>query len=355
MNKLSFGIVLLMAIGFISCETDIKVNADPTDITVVYGLIDPADTVHYLKINKAFLGEGSALDLANNADNYNYSDSELNVRIDGNGKSYSLTRVINEVTKDAGIFDNSTNVLYKFNEPLINLDATYNLKIVNTQLNKEITSSTKIVGNSIVEAPKKSNTLSFWSGNVSTGNGVSEAVTIIAGDNVGRIQAFLVFNYIENYTTASGLAPVSKKVLLNLGEKKIAGDSDSKLNFLVKGQNFMDNIKENVSNPSTIANFSHRELANISIELSVAGSELSTYMEAKAPSTTVNQDKPNYTNLINGIGIFSSRSYDSSWQSNKTASTGLNMDTDTKRYLASLGLGFCLGTNTTATSPCNQL
>ena len=113
MNKLSIGVILLMSIGFFSCETDIDVNAEPSDITVVYGLIDPVDTVHYFKINKAFIGEGSALDLAANSSNYTYTDDELDVRIDGNGTSYPLIRVTNEIVKEDRVFDSSTNVLYK--------------------------------------------------------------------------------------------------------------------------------------------------------------------------------------------------------------------------------------------------
>ncbi|MDG1475755.1 MAG: hypothetical protein P8Q14_01275, partial [Vicingaceae bacterium] len=196
------------------------------------------------------------------------------------------------------------------------------------------------------------NTLGFWSGNVSSGKYVSETVSISAGENIGRIQAFIVFNYTEYYTLASGINPVAKKVTMNLGEEKVANSSSGKLNFLLKGQAFFDNIIAKVSNSSGIPNFSHRELENISIEYSIAGSELNTFMEAEAPSTTVNQNKPSYTNITNGIGVFSSRSYDDTWTSNKSASTGLNMDSDTKRFLGSLGLGFCLGTNATATNPC---
>ena len=355
MNKLSIGVILLMTIGFFSCKTDIDVNADPTDITVVYGLINPLDTVHYVKINKAFLGEGSALDLAANSSNYTYLEDELNVRLDGNGKSYLLTRVTNEVPKKIGIFDSSINVLYKFTESNINRDATYTLKIVNTRLeNKEITAVTKIIGNSTVSVPKVTSSLRFWTGNVSFGNVVSEAITVSAGENVGRIQAYVVFNYLEHYSLTSGIIPVEKKVIINLGEKNVVNSSNGKLNFLLNGGNFLDNIKADVSNPSTVAHFSHRELKNITIELSVAGIDLSTFMEANAPSTTVNQDKPSYTNVINGIGIFSSRTYDATWKSSKGENSGLNIDNDTKKKLASLGLGFCFGSHTTATNPCVQ-
>lgn len=345
MNKIFFTLILLIALGFVSCETDIDVNAEPTDVTIVFGLLDPIDSVHYLKINKAFIGEGSALDLAANSNNYNYTDAEINVSIEGNGTSYPLTRVTNEIPKDAGIFDNTTNVLYRFEAP-INIANSYTLKIINTSLDKEVTATTNIVGETSVSVAK---TLGLWIGDVSTGNAGTEPISASIGANIGRIQAFVIFNYMEYYTNST--IGVPKNVRLNLGEEKANGSSNGQVTFTLKGQAFIDNIIANVSDPSTIANFSHRELDNISIELSTAEIELSTYMEAEAPSTTVNQDKPSYTNIDNGIGIFSSRSKHF-WFSTKTASTGLNMDADTKRYLASLGLGFCLGTNTTATNPC---
>lgn len=354
MNKLSIYALLLLTISFVSCETDIEVNAEPTDITVVYGLIDPLDTVHYVKINKAFLGEGNANDLAADASNYDYDENELNVIVRGDNKSYSLTRVTDEFVKEDGVFDSKTNVLYKFTEPNINKNEIYHIEIDNVKLNKQITAKTDIVGYIGVDSPKESNNFIFWSGTASTGNDVQQTVSVTAGESIGRVQAFLIFNYIEYYTTASGIAPVEKKVYMNLGEKTTAGASAGKLNFLVKGNSFFSNLSANVPDPSTIANFSHREMAGLSIELSVAGNDLSTYMEAKAPSTTVNQNKPSFTNITNGIGIFSSRSklY---WVSLKDADDGLNMDTDTKRYLGTLGLGFCLGYHSTATVPCTQL
>ena len=39
----------------------------------------------------------------------------------------------------------------------------------------------------------------------------------------------------------------------------------------------------------------------------VAGDDLNTYMEVSAPSTGIVQEKPSFTNITNGIGIFSAR------------------------------------------------
>ena len=39
----------------------------------------------------------------------------------------------------------------------------------------------------------------------------------------------------------------------------------------------------------------------------IAADELNTYMEVTEPSFTIVQEKPPYTNIVNGIGIFSAR------------------------------------------------
>jgi len=343
MNKLSIGVVLLIVIGFFSCNTDVDVNADPSDITVVYGMLDPLDTVHYIKINKAFLGEGNALDLANDASHFNYADGELSVTVDGNGKVHTLTRVTNEIPKDAGVFDNTTNVLYKFTEPLINRDSVYTLKIENTQIDKEITAKTNIVDSIKISVPQ---TFEFWNG---TNKYLNEDCFVSLGDNIGRVQVWFVFNYIEHYTNGKDSLPV--KLRINLGEQKTTSSANNMLTFTIKGNSIFENIIANVSDPINIPHFSHRELDLASIESSFGGTELSTYMEANAPSTTVNQDKPNYTNITNGIGIFSSRSKHE-FKSAFNPAARMNYYTFTIAKLSELGLGFCWATGSTATAPC---
>ena len=72
--------VLVVVLG--ACETDIDVNADWKDITTVYSILDPAEKTQYVRINKAFLGEGNALEYAQIADSINYDTSYIEARID---------------------------------------------------------------------------------------------------------------------------------------------------------------------------------------------------------------------------------------------------------------------------------
>ncbi|MBL4669803.1 MAG: hypothetical protein JKY30_11145 [Flavobacteriales bacterium] len=364
MNKFYYALILLVSVGIFSCETDIDVNADFKDITVVYGLISPTDSVHYIKINKAFSGNENAFDLASNSDNFNYAASDLEVVIEefsGSNvvKTFSTSagtviRTENEIPKDPGIFDNSSNILYKFIEPNINRSNTYKIKIINKELDKEIIAETKIVHNTIISAPSPAAKFRFFNGSISTGTFLSVGVGVKAGADVGRVEPSLNFNYIEHYTLASGKASTFHTIVMPLGEEKtitiIGGDP---LDWSLKGETFFENIRTSVSAPSTVSDFSHRELILISITFDIAGTELSTFIEVNSPSTSVNQDKPNYTNINNGIGVFSSREK-VLWNSSHNLTIG-NIQANTISFLQSMNLGFCFSTGPLATAPCVQL
>ena len=268
MKKLLYIFVVFASLSIVSCKTDIDANAEYQDITVVYGLIDPADSVHYVKITKAFLGEANALDLAADANNFNYEAGELEVTIEALSGGVVvgtnvLTRTVNELPKDTGTFDNTNNVLYKFVEPNIGKYNTYRLKIHNVTLDKDITSETFIVKGADISTPSVGQKLAFWIGPVSSPTSVyvDRDIEIVTRADMGRMDATVVFNYTDNYTTASGLAPVLKSVRMFVGEvETIGNEGGESLTLTLKGATFFENVVANVPSQSTIPFFSHREL-----------------------------------------------------------------------------------------------
>ena len=68
-------------IVFSSCETDFDVNAEWDDVTIVYGLLDPNNEIQLIKINKAYLGAGDAIQMASVSDSLNYTPSDLDVKL----------------------------------------------------------------------------------------------------------------------------------------------------------------------------------------------------------------------------------------------------------------------------------
>jgi len=98
MKKTSCLLFLLLTsvLLFNACSTDVDLYADYKDITVVYGLLDANQDTNYVKINKAFLGPGNALDIALIADSCNYPNKLaakiIEYRAAANGTNYQKTR-----------------------------------------------------------------------------------------------------------------------------------------------------------------------------------------------------------------------------------------------------------------------
>ena len=72
---------ILFLLVFSACESDLDVNAQWEEVTVVYGLLDQSRDQQYIKINKAFLGEADALQMASNSDSSNYNPDDLSVTL----------------------------------------------------------------------------------------------------------------------------------------------------------------------------------------------------------------------------------------------------------------------------------
>ena len=75
---------LLPAVFLFGCSTDLEINAPYKNITIVYGLMSTKDAsdVHFVKINKAFLGDGDAFVFAQVRDSNEYRNDELLARVE---------------------------------------------------------------------------------------------------------------------------------------------------------------------------------------------------------------------------------------------------------------------------------
>ena len=67
-NRLVPFAMILMAL-FTACENEVYINAEYKETIVIYGLLDPQDSIQYIKVNKAYLNENiGALEAAKISD-----------------------------------------------------------------------------------------------------------------------------------------------------------------------------------------------------------------------------------------------------------------------------------------------
>ena len=73
MKYLSYFVLSFALTFLISCSEEINLNGDFKETAVVYGLLDHADSLHFVKITRAFIGPGNPIELAKIPDS-NYFD-----------------------------------------------------------------------------------------------------------------------------------------------------------------------------------------------------------------------------------------------------------------------------------------
>lgn len=289
---------LIFSAIIFSCDDSFDVNADWKDITVVYGLLDQSETTNYIKINKAFLGDDNALTMAEIPDSSSYKGN-LEVKIqEFNGSDLLNTFILDTVTisnKNTGIFYNPNQLVYKTNA-VLNKDYTYKLLIKNKESDKIISAETNLIDDDFtIKKPRSGQKINFNATSPLTAEWYS-------AENGKRYMLTIKFHYKEiNLSTND---TTDKFIEWPQGEiKSIGSNGGEELSYEYLGSEFYTTIKSNLSYNDKVA----RIPGNIEHIFTVGGEELNSYIEVYEPSSSIIQEKPEYTNIYNGIGIFSSR------------------------------------------------
>ena len=301
MKKLSALLLILTGlILFNGCSNDVDINASYELITVVYGLLDPNEDTTYLKINKAFLGEDNALIMAQIPDSSEFIE-KLDVRIwpDDNPDNVYHFDTITITNKEDGIFYNPNQIIYysAFNpEP----DKKYKLRILYKQneITSECTTIAKFVSSDISK-PGFAKAIGF-------DYDLINPVRWNKKDNAPRYDVTIRFHYKEIWEGSSDT--VYRFIDWHNAIKKAT--SSPEVESLYNGSVFFSALNFYVpyEDASQEAKVMHRYTGNTDFIVEAGGTTLNTYMEVNEPSNSIVQDRPEYTNIENGIGIFSSRS-----------------------------------------------
>ncbi len=300
----TFKILLLSLLIFLawSCEEDFDINAPYQDITVVYGLLDQGVDTIYLKINKAFLGDGNVMEMAKIADSSTYVNGLQAVVEEWENSAMVNSYQLDTITlggKEEGIFSNPYQIIYYAPfEP--DASMTYRLKInVN---GRQIESETELVNNFTISSP------SAGSPFVKFRPGFDSNIEWESAKNGKRYEVVIRFKYKEVlldspdtiYTYVDWALGTKKSVQVTGGEDmEVTYSNDGFYNFISNEIPYEDAAAE--------ANVKNRYTNDVDFIISVAALDFNTYLEVNEPSNSIIQDRPEFTNISNGTGLFSSR------------------------------------------------
>jgi hypothetical protein len=328
MQKLLLPFFLIASVLLISsCNEEIDLVGDFRETAVVYGLLDKADSLHYIKVTRAFIGPGNALDIAQIPDSSYFKNVDATISEVVNGvttREWTLRDTMVTDKDTNGVFYAPTEKLYYFvtrkckeggnpsiyntanpSDPYnsLNDDATYKLSMTVTDANNksfQVTSETELVSGITTTADGQTYRFEFI--DQSTNEFASKGISVNGG-NSHVVNASLDVGFYEY--NGSG-APV-KRFLWNLGELNTTPGTSK--TFSVPGETFYNLVKANATDNSAIYK---RNMHSINLVITGGAEELYNYMTVNKPSSSLAQSKPTYTNLqaTEGnrvIGIFSSR------------------------------------------------
>jgi hypothetical protein len=304
--KKTFLAVILSSLIY-SCSTDFNINADWQEIAVVYCLLNQNDSVHYVKVTKAFLGDGNAFTMAANPDSSTYGpDLEVTMeeRINNVQHQFWHLDTVTVFNKEPGIFSYPKQLVYKFEGTLDTLDQNtkYYLTIKNKKNGKLIYSQSPLVHNFSIVKPMTGQLAVFHASN-------SVQVKWQTGVYGKLYQVVIRFNYWEkNINTPNDSTMLH--VDWSLGTYTSVGiQGDEDLTTSYSGNAFLSFLKDNIAHYAGDDDEYVRHVAypNVEFIFTVAADEFYTYMEVNKPASGIVTEKPEYTNISNGIGIFSSR------------------------------------------------
>ena len=310
MKKFYSSFIISCCILFSACSTDLEVVGNYKETMVIYGLLDQTQSKQYIRVNKAFLGEGNSLVFAQEKDSIQYSKS-LTVRLKrlSDGKEYIL-QPDNSVLKNPGIFysGDQTNALYSFTSTgvdALNANNKYSLTVTNSVTGNTATATTSLVSNFEITNPSSTtNTSSFQ---FTPKNESSRFFIEWNSTKSARMYQLIIRLNYEDYVTVNG---IKDTILRNLDWVRpsfttTGGDGEQ----MSTDFSHVEWLQFIGSNMSIYPELDYRKVVNMNLIIVAGGEELCTYIEVNKPSTSIVQDKPIYTNIQNGYGVFSGRYY----------------------------------------------
>ena len=300
----------LLTLLFTSCKDDIDLASNSKASAVVYGLLDASDSVHMIKINRAFVSNGNSLDIAQIPDSNYFNDVNATVTeiINGvAGRVWTLHDTLVQ-NKESGVFFAPEQKIYTFSTstsaPLIaNQNTEYELNVDINQGEFTVKGKTKLVSGMAIQTPGSSISYNFEKENFSSKYKSSNIKFLAGTAQAVDVSMKVIYDEYQgsNMTTKSFNWKVSE-----LGPDGLKGAS---IQVAANGETFYRLVQKNVVENSLVT---RRCINSLVLVITGGSEELQSYIQINKPSTTLAQNKPTYTNLTASndrrvLGLFSSR------------------------------------------------
>lgn len=299
---------------FSACKNDLELNAPYKEIPSIHAILNPYESMQMIRINKVFLSESNAYDIAKISDSVNYQPNELLVELthsDG-GK---ITFRDSVVQTAEGAFNTNQRVYVSF-QPIFTY-GSYTLTVTNKTTGNIFTSHCKAFDRVNPNQgyrplippyyPYPAGTAPIEYVDYKTYNGVVRFALLPS--EVQIYQLIIRSHYYNDYGTSKTYDFVD----YNFGTR-YPSDAQNSLGgkYIVidfKSDNYFSAVGIGMSKKAQDANIKGRKMYKIEYLIYASTQEYLDYLEYTKPPLGFNQNKPLYSNFDENkaLGIFTMR------------------------------------------------
>ncbi len=316
--------IVYIVLGFFlftqqACENELDVLADYKQFIVCYGILNPTDSIHYIKVSKVFVGEGNALEMAQVQDSIQLRPENMEVRmtrmLNGVEMSYWILSPDSLIPREEGIFHNPHQILYRGIFPVFVDGSRYRITITDLQTGFVAYSETEVVRDVIQTEP-----VSVWQP-LNFEDTTVASFRFVSPSHGKKYQLAIRFYYDEQFIFDT--SQVSQKYVdWIIGYTESATDDGGEnMRINVRRDNFFRMLANNVPINPMVRRVSGRlDFVYVSVT-----DDFVTYMKVQDANDNSAADIPPFTNVTNGLGLFTTR--------NTTTISNFHLDVDTQYAL----------------------
>lgn len=299
-NLMRFIVVLALLSG-VACSTDFDLEGDYSSIPVIYAFINKQDTAHYIRVERSFLtGGADATQLALDPNNLYFPNATVELEKTTTGQKYTLTRVdgnLEGYVREDGPFAKAPNYLYKIKASQLNLKGGETLKV------------NVIPGESIPSASATTTVLS----DLQSLDRPASPVTMVdynrsitfAWNAPVTARLFDIRLYIHYRESSTGSTFVNKTLEWPVVKDYEREDQELRVAYTITGEQFYKFLAANIDNSVN----RRRIFDGFDVLVTAGGQEMADFVRISRANLgiTSSQVTPKYSNVTNGVGVFSSR------------------------------------------------
>jgi hypothetical protein len=290
---------ILFLIVFLSngCTEEITLNLDKAlRKPLVYCILNPRDSVQYLRVQRIFLGDENALVMAKNPDSIYFKNVTATIERIENGIVKETLRFIPSysIQKDTGLFTTQNHVIWELREKIVS-GATYSLNVEVDQFEEIATATT--IPNTDLSVIKWNG----WPGN--TINMVNDRFATVVWKRLPGVHTYEL-SYIFHYYDLTATDTTRHEVVWKVPDEIYAmDDQNDSISYEVPISQWFGILSDKIPRlPEVI----RRIAGKFDLLWEFKGADFEDFNKR---NQLVNKemwiDYPAYSNINNAIGIFS--------------------------------------------------